>query len=390
MGKKLLLCGFGLLLLTGCWDRVEIEERGFVISAAVSSAEDNGDFERGKDKLAVTLQIAIPSKMVGAGEEGIKNRPFFLIKTTERTNFGSNRNIPSRRSRLLNYEHLKVVLLDDDLVKQDMLKYTLDFYIRDHEMRRNTELFVVEGDADKVLEDDRPPEPLTGLALVSTVENDVRDLSMIEKATISDVTNKLLANVAFVIPRVIERQATSYRIRGGAIFNGAGEFKAMLTDEKAIGYNLLLGDMKNAIVETSLENQEDIFVFETGRMSSSIDASVNDQGTPVFDVKMKAEGALVESWIEDVDSVTQEAFREMETAIEAYMIEHTEAFIRDMQDEFHLDVTGLSEELRVQNHEQWRKMKDEWDGEDGFFKDAEITISADVRIRHFMTKERVF
>ncbi|RNA68724.1 Ger(x)C family spore germination protein [Alteribacter keqinensis] len=393
MGKKLIVINVLLLLLSGCWDRTEIEELGFVISAAVNSVdEESEEFERGTDKLATTYQIAIPGRMAGGAEETESSeKPFFTIKTTEKTNFSSNRNIPSRRSRRLTFEHLKVLLLDDDLVQQDMLKYTLDFYIRDHAMRRNTEIFVVEGEADEVLYDDRPPDPLTGLALQRIVENDSSNLSMIEKSTISDITNSLLSKSSFVVPRIIERQDTSYWIRGGAIFNGDGEYGGWLTDEMAVGYNILVGDMKNGIVQTSLDNPEEMFVFETGRMRASVDVQAGKENTPVvYNVSLKAEGALVESWIEREDSVTQESFREMEGAIEKYMVSQAEAFIEKVQGELFLDFIGFSEKLRIQEFDLWRQLKDEWEGPEGHFKDVEINISADARIRHFMTKERAF
>ncbi|TMW73994.1 Ger(x)C family spore germination protein [Alteribacter natronophilus] len=391
--KRVLALLLMLPLLVSCWDRTEIEEVGFVIAASVTSAEsvkEDEEFDVGEDKLALTYQVAIPARMVGGGEEAQDERPFLTVKTTERSNFGANRNLPSRRPRLMNYEHLKVVLLEEELVEKNMLKYVLDFFIRDHEMRRNTEVFIVDGDASMVLNDDRLPDPLTGMSIMSTAENETRDLAMLEPRTISYVTNALLNNSNFVVPRLIERENTSYRVRGGAIFSGDGKFMGWLSDEMTIGLKLMEGNMKNGIVETAIDDEQDkLFVFETSRMSRNIEVDTSGE-TPSFHVSMKAEGTLVESWIEDEEAVSPAFINEMEESVESYMVDQAEKTDAFLQEDLYLDILGLVEELRIQDHELWRQLKDDWDGPEGVFRGLDITISADVKIRHFMTKERVF
>ncbi|WP_096440333.1 Ger(x)C family spore germination protein [Alteribacter populi] len=378
------------LFLTGCWDRNEIEEIGFIIAAAIGSAEEVEKFKKGEDQLALTYQVAIPSLMTGGSEEtNAEGTPFFNLKTTERTNFGANRNIPSRQSRLLNYEHLKVILLDDGLIEKGMLKYVLDFFLRDHEMRRNTEVFVVEGDASTVLSDDQPPEPLTGLAIRSTAENDLQDLSMLENVTISEVTNALLNEQSFVVPRVIHREGTSYRVRGGAIFNAQGDFVDWLTDELSIGYKFMNGNMKKGIIEASLDNPEDMFVFEANRMSANISFRLDNE-KPIFDVELKSEGALVESWIEDENVIKEQYLREMEEVLETMVVEKTQETIRQMQEEHQLDIFNLLQRVRLQNYSYWEQIRDRWEGPEGEFSTAEVNVTANIRIRHFMTKERFF
>lgn len=56
----LLLCL--ALFATGCWDRVEIEERGFVVGAGIDVAgEDDAD------KYILTFQFVIPGGLQGMG-----------------------------------------------------------------------------------------------------------------------------------------------------------------------------------------------------------------------------------------------------------------------------------------------------------------------------------
>ena len=49
--------------LAGCWDRIEIEERGFVVGTALDAAEDG--------QIKLTFQIVVPTQMKGSS--GQKN-----------------------------------------------------------------------------------------------------------------------------------------------------------------------------------------------------------------------------------------------------------------------------------------------------------------------------
>ena len=55
--KKVIILSI-LMFLTGCWDRIEIEERGFVIAVAIDSEKEN--------KILLTQQLINPKSMNGS------------------------------------------------------------------------------------------------------------------------------------------------------------------------------------------------------------------------------------------------------------------------------------------------------------------------------------
>ena len=71
-----------LLFLTGCWDRTEIEDRGFVIGAAIDAPQQENvekgaekeaeDKPKGKQRYVLTTQMVVPAALTqgsGGGEE---------------------------------------------------------------------------------------------------------------------------------------------------------------------------------------------------------------------------------------------------------------------------------------------------------------------------------
>src|SRR5690606_35468649 len=82
---KLLLAALLVMpLLSGCWDRIEIEERAVILGIAIDAAEENGESQeeevshlRGsgtfphREMIRLTAQLAVPGRIsLGPGESG--------------------------------------------------------------------------------------------------------------------------------------------------------------------------------------------------------------------------------------------------------------------------------------------------------------------------------
>jgi len=61
-----------------------------------------------------------------------------------------NRSITTRMNLIPNYEHLQVIIISEKVARKG-LRNVLDLFIRDHEMRSRTKLFITDGDAKKAL-----------------------------------------------------------------------------------------------------------------------------------------------------------------------------------------------------------------------------------------------
>lgn len=133
------LCGLvGILCLgmAGCWDRVEIEERGFVVGIAIDNAQDQqgqtADLSDQAESLrkvryVVTYQFVNPEGMQGGGKSSggkgpgngeSSGQPMFNISTEGKTLLEASRDMVTKASRTPYIEHLKMIIISERIAKE--------------------------------------------------------------------------------------------------------------------------------------------------------------------------------------------------------------------------------------------------------------------------------
>jgi Ger(x)C family germination protein len=165
-------------LLTGCWDRKDIENRGYVLGIAIdvytpdsqekqSGQEDSSESSTknrlegmethtGEHQYVLTVQLPILAKSSTTAQGGSGGGDGDGKKTVEITQVGNSfmsmqREMQSRTSLSLYYEHLQVIVISEDAARQG-LEDIIDFFVRDPEMRRRVKIFVSKGEAKSVKE----------------------------------------------------------------------------------------------------------------------------------------------------------------------------------------------------------------------------------------------
>ncbi|MDQ0337901.1 spore germination protein [Caldalkalibacillus uzonensis] len=393
----LLIC----LVLSGCWDRREIEEIGFVMAVAFDPSRDQERLAREAEqetrtpvhehdrRFSATFQVAIPSQLTQS-TEGPRNglQPFFNITASDLTNFKIGRNLASRRSRIMNYEHLKVILINEELARQGLLEHLIDFYIRDHEMRRRTHILITKGEARSILEDKLPLEDMPALSIEMTDENYTRVLESIEPTEIGDVSARVLGQESYLISRITKGEKGDLKVAGAAVFLGkTNQMVGWLGEEDVKGYNWIMGNAKNGVLETEYE-QGHMIVFETDKMSTKVTYE-RHQEINRFHVEIRAEGSLGESWLHQIEINDEQNIRKLEQSVAKKIEEQASRVLHKMQTEFYTDIFQLGQKIKQNDYAYWKHIKENWDGENGEFRKAEVDITAKVRIRHYMLNERL-
>lgn len=148
-----LICSF-LLLLSGCFDKKEVEEKAYVIAMGLDKAED---FEE-KHKIKITFQIANPE--VGSIQAGGgTNEPAFEIITVKVNDFIAARNrLNAVIAKEITYDLLRIIVVSEELAKDDdFIRFIYDA-VKDREIRRDIHLAVSKESASKYLEKNKPKQ----------------------------------------------------------------------------------------------------------------------------------------------------------------------------------------------------------------------------------------
>ncbi|ARK30182.1 Ger(x)C family spore germination protein [Halalkalibacter krulwichiae] len=396
---SLVIC---LFTLTGCWDLVEIEQISFVLASALDPFEDENvrrtyQSETGrrmpKGMFQMTNQVVIPGQIEGGGEEegsGSGEGPFFNISSTGMTSFKQNRSFATRRSRPMSYEHLKVILINEQLARQGIIKHVLDFFFRDHEMRRDILVLVSEGNGSEILEEKLPLEMMPALSIEMISMNHARGHNIPPPKTIGELTKNLIGHQSYIIPRILKGEKDGLKIGGAAVFRGKeNKMVGWLGEYDVQGYSWVTGIIENEVIEATYEQDENkVFVYENDYTDVEVNYS-NENGQFQFDVLIKAEGFFVENWIEPITLESLETIGKLEKAVEEEIVRQSTKIVEKMQKEFYADIFKFYEEVKIKDYRYWQEIRDHWDGKGGAFSNATININADVKIRHYMPHEEL-
>lgn len=376
-----------LVSLAGCWDQTQIEEVGFVLAVGLDPADD----EKKKNTadhpfLRATYQVAIPGK-IQSKEGGKTGKAFFNISSTGMTNFKIRRQVSSRRSRYLKYEHLKIILFHQELARKGTLEHLIDYYLRDHEMRRRTLIFITEDDTRDILELKLPLEEILSSSIKMISENETRILGMMKEVNIGDVSKNIIGKEDFLIPRIIKGES-DLSVNGAALFTGkTNKMLDWLGTDDIEAYNWIMGEAGTGVIEILYEDK-DPFVFESTQQDTKITYKRTNEINQ-FDINIRAEGVFAENWIHKLDLSDEENLAKLEKMTEQRIEEQTNKLVEKLQHEFYTEIFGLSEEVKKENYPYWKEIKDKWTGENGEFSKAKINIEADIQIRHYMLNERL-
>jgi len=381
----LLLCC--LVTQAGCWDRREINELGFVLAVGIDEIQNDEEKKRSEHikKFSSTWQIAVPGNMTGS--DGGNGQAFFNVTSSDFTSFKTGRNIAHKNSRKLFYEHLKTIIISENLVRDGMIEHILDFYTRDHEMRRNMRVLISEGLAREIISINVPLEDIPAIFIDSIrgVNSDY-SFSILEQRELGEISSLIMGNHSYLLTRITKGDGDEIKVGGAAIFLGdTNEMIDWLGEEEIIGYNLIMGESNNGVLEVPYE-EDGLFVFESDRIDTNVDF-VRKNGKNSFKIKIKAEGMFGESWIHDEDINDEKMIEKLEDAVEKEIERQARNTMEKMQTEYYADVFNLWREAEINNYTYWKSVKDNWDGEAGEFAKSEVIINAEIEIRHYMINE---
>ncbi|WP_415783060.1 Ger(x)C family spore germination protein [Brevibacillus invocatus] len=171
---------FCSVLLTGCWDRREVNDIGFVIAMSIDKEGD------GKYRLAV--QVPLVSSLGGPSGEGggtSGDKSFYVDSAVGKTIREAYGILQSRMSRLLYFAHYRVVILGEELARNG-LSNPLDIVTRFPEHRLTSFVVITKGKGMDLLSAQPQFERFSGEALRELVKSVTIPVSMKDLAQMAN------------------------------------------------------------------------------------------------------------------------------------------------------------------------------------------------------------
>lgn len=235
-------------LVSGCWDRREINDMAFVTAAAADLTPEG--------KYRVTVEVPLPGKISDVGNRGggggsSGSKAYFIDSTEGDTFRQANADQQKAMSRQLYFAHMRVFVFGEELAR-DNIAQAIDVMARVPQNRMTTYLVVSEGPAADVLNTEStmektPAEFLREIA--SQSERHPRTVKRVTEALLAEGQDPYLPLVTIIrtTPGDDARKQTDLKIDGIGVFQGP-KMVGVLKGKEADGVLWALGEIKRPTV----------------------------------------------------------------------------------------------------------------------------------------------
>lgn len=374
MRRRIGLCAMlsaAIVLLTGCWDQVELPKRAFVMGVAIDSAEGG--------KLRLTSQIYKPMQMAMAGSNP-KENAYLNVAIEQRSVFEAVRDITSKLGRRAQWSHQRIILIGDEFARERGVREVIDFFNRDHEPRQTSLVYITEGEAGPYLAESPLIENTTSQLLKRIQE------STEENAGKTITTNLLELNIQLHTPSGIARVPyigldggtdLPFDVKGVALLKD-GKLSAAISPSRAEALQLLMNTYQYGILSIPCEGdgksidpfQESIEVLD---MNARTNVSASPEAVDV-NVSLRIKGSVSELYCSDITTIEGETkFRER---TEAAVTKSLSALVESLQ-ESRIDALGIADRIYRRDPALWKKLKPTWEER---FQQARFTFNVELSL----------
>lgn len=384
-----LLLSFILLLLTGCWSSKEIEDLGLIVGTSLDLETDTNSREEleeqearnsNKELITITNQF-VTSETTGSGaKEGKKQQAYKNVSETGDAVLPTLRNMILKNDKRAFAEHSKVIVIGEDFASTFNLKQTMDFFLRELEMRPSALLLIAKNHASNILESNEPSK-IPAFQLVEMMKGHKRTTKIIPPMTFAKLEGKLYSEDSFLLQSVVSENG-EIKFVGAAVIEGkTKKLRGFLTGKELEGITWITGKGKGGLVTSFYEETDQPIIYEIISTKSKIIPHVDGDNIS-FKVKIESEGRIAEHWVLSEKTFDNKFLKKAEKATEKEVERLIKNVLDKIQHEYQTDVSGFGTRLRIEYPKVWEKVKKDWDQ---IFSEVPIQCEVNITIKDYGT-----
>ncbi|KQO17192.1 Ger(x)C family spore germination protein [Paenibacillus sp. Leaf72] len=339
------------MLLTGCWSKYELTERGFVMGVALDETKDG--------KIEMLTQIYRPAS-VETGKSATTQTSSVSIHTQDDTVMEAIRDIPIHLGRKAQWSHTRVIIVGEKLARNQDLGKTLDIFYRDHEPRSSVKLLISKGPAHKLLEKQPLIEQTTAQQILRTEEFSYLNAAKTMDTSLLDLLlQQESAHPDTVISYVYRNSNPEQTLStAGLALIKNGKMKKVMPPDKVEGLLALRNEYHSGVLEIPCEGMKgEKETAEVLALRTASKVTMKD-GNPIVSYRIKGELAITElKCTAIVSKKDEQAFLEK---FSAALLRQTSATLKFLQKN-KLEVIGIGNQIYRQSPGAWHKLQPDWD-----------------------------
>ncbi len=350
------------LILTGCWDRTEVDQLAIVVALGIDKIP-------GPEPFQLTAQIVNPSILKQKGSS-VKGKPFLLTTSRGKTIGDAVERFKQYSPRRLFFSHIAIVVFGGELARSG-IQPTLDYMARERQIRRSIWMLVTPKTAQEILHAKFEVENIPAVGIEQMILQSKRSslVSLVQrKDFIRDITSKSHSTVIPRIDLIGQREDEGQQEKTEAGRNpqlkGQGIFVkkklvGYLTDDETSGRLWILGEMNQGTVVFPCKRDNGKVVVKMNSMKSKFTPLFTD-GKVKMSINVEVEGAIKEVTCPEMQVTKKRNIKELERKTNMQIEQEMRKSIQKAQ---HLkaDIFGFGNQIYRDHPGQWRYMENNWD-----------------------------
>ncbi len=356
-------------MLSGCWDRNEINDYAFWIGTALDLSE-NG-------KLQKSAQIAVPADYKSVKGGGGNNQRANIVLTATGSSIGDlTQQIQDKLPRRVFLGHRRSIFIGEKLARKGLID-VMDQFTRNTDTRLRTDIFVVNNGEGKELLNIN--SPFNQFSAIVAVEQDrfcrlgdtaLRDV-LIDAGRDGIRPSMPMVEIS---PKNQQEKSKIFDVRSVAIFNKHLQMVGEVSGRESLDLFWAKGVLKNQFVTEELE-EGSIALYESN-LKQSIRTAFDGNKLKAH-IILAGTGRVLENNM-DIDlSVSSERNR-VERRLNAIKAKQVEETIKKLQLKYGQDVIGIGEEFHREHPYRWKELRNRWDQ---LFPTVEVSVSVKMNIQ---------
>lgn len=281
--KSILIFSF-LLLVSGCWDVKDIDNRMIAVVLGLKSAED--------DNVEVYMKFPKPETMTKGSSGGSDDKPFIIVRETAPTVFAAINQIKLKLPKSLDLKSIQTVVVDEELAKKGLLPY-LEFIIRSRMVPVDANFAIVKGEFPPLFHSKAQTGDSAGMLFNNFFDESAGGSPIKSNIRIWEVyrsfSNPLESCLVPVI-RADEQQDTPISMEGSGYFTG-DRLVGILPQKNLLSYSILSQNVRGE--EVMVVENADVRIQKNKIEYTEI--GLNSYGKPHVHLNVTLELSLIDS-----------------------------------------------------------------------------------------------
>ncbi|MBR8661693.1 Ger(x)C family spore germination protein [Brevibacillus sp. NL20B1] len=334
------------VLLAGCWDYRELEKRAIIVGIGVDELPPATSKGKKMRMYQVLVQVVEPAgaggNMGAGGSTQATSRKAYtnIVITTPSFSEGIER-IVSLSDRIPNMAHLQLIGVGETLAKNG-INELYDFLTRLPQMRRHTEIIVLDGPVSRFFTTPSISQPSPALHMAEMAANVQRTLVMPE-SNLGVVSKSVRGHIPFILVTASLDENKNINMKQAAVFDRQKMVGTLSTDQMQ-DLSLLQNEIERGLLSFPCSGGKKTGLqVLAGR--SRIEPAMRN-GRPHVTFKLSLQTELIEYQCLGASFDKQEQIRKAERLYGAELKKRLITTANKLKDKYKVDVFRLTTRLK--------------------------------------------